>query len=108
MRWGDTYLYSLYKGVTPPGRFCYLIFGCLCYLKMKLEGQFIADFSLRSGPVLVVLIVNETLSFANFEVSFLDFSSTPKGFTPKKPRVKSQHPDTSRSMNNPYNCPFES
>ena len=67
-----------------------------------------AHFSLRSGPVLVVLIVNETLSFVNVEVSFLDLSSTPKGFTPKKPRVKSQHPDTSSSMNNPYNCPFKS
>ena len=58
-----------------------------------------ADFSLRSGPVLVVLIVNETLSFVNVEVSFLDLSSKPKGFTPKKPRVKSQRPDTSTSMN---------
>ena len=41
MRWGATYLsylYSLYKGVTPPGRFYYLIFGCLCYLKRKLLG----------------------------------------------------------------------
>ena len=44
-----------------------------------------AHFSLRSGPVLVVLIVNETLSFVNVEVSFLDLSSKPKGFTPKKP-----------------------
>ena len=44
-----------------------------------------ADFSLRSSPVLVVLIVNETLSFVNVEVSFLDLSSKPKGFTPKKP-----------------------
>ena len=66
------------------------------------------DFSPRSGPVLVVLTVNESLSFVNVEVPFLDLSSTPKGFTPKTPRVKSQRPDTSTSMNNPYNCPFES
>ena len=36
---GGTYLYGLYKRVTPPGRFCYLIFGSLCYLKRKLLGS---------------------------------------------------------------------
>ena len=100
--------YIIYMGVTSPGTFCYLIFGSLCYLKRKLLGSIYRRLFPEKWSCSCSINSKCGAIICNVEASFLDFNSAPNDLTPKKPWMKSQRADTSTSMNNPYNCPFES
>ena len=106
---GAAHTYTgLYMGVTRPGRFCYLIFGSLCYLKRKLLGSIYRWLFPDKWSCSCSINSKCGAIICNVEASFLDFNSAPNDLTPKKPWMKSQRADTSTSMNNPYNYPFES